>query len=102
MKERCESRAWPDERCLALPADLRIRRTFTNSGRGVSKIPFDKDRSAKLPLDQRGVVALEHIAHYLDRIEGHLKKLSKAAEGDGLNSQTAVSAKVIGGQFRRP
>lgn len=46
----------------------------------MSKIPFDKDRSARLPLDQRGVVALEHIAHYLDRIEGHLKKLSKVAE----------------------
>jgi hypothetical protein len=69
----------------------------------VSKIPFPGlEEMAKLPQDQRAVVCLEFIAHYLDRIEGHLKKLSKAAEAGLPKSQAAVSAKVIGGQFRRP
>jgi|GraSoiStandDraft_5_1057265.scaffolds.fasta_scaffold2250042_1 hypothetical protein len=44
----------------------------------MAKRSFDHGASAKLPVDQRGIVALEHIAHYLDRIEGHLKKLANA------------------------
>jgi hypothetical protein len=46
----------------------------------MAKLPFEMEQSAKLPVDQRGAIALEHIAHYLDRIEGHLKKLANAPE----------------------
>ena len=65
----------------------------------MAKVPFDKERSAKLPLDQRGVVALEHIAHYLDRIEGHLKKLSKVGEE---NSPAGPRPNANGNAIRRP
>jgi hypothetical protein len=68
-----------------------------------SKIPFPgSEEMAKLPHDQRAVVCLEFIAHYLDRIEGHLKKLSKAAEADVPKPKSAPVGRVIGADFRRP
>ena len=69
----------------------------------VSKIPFpNSDQLAKLPQDERAVVCLEFIAHYLDRIEGHLKKLSKAAEADFPKPKSVPVGRVIGADFRRP
>lgn len=69
----------------------------------VSKIPFpSQEQMAKLPNDQRAVVCLEFIAHYLDRIEGHLKKLSKAAEGDLPKPKPEASPRIVAGAFRRP
>lgn len=47
----------------------------------MAKREFDSKKAESLPMEQRGVNALEHIAHYLDRIEGHLKKLAKPADG---------------------
>lgn len=69
----------------------------------MSKIPFpSQEQLAKLPTEQRAVVCLEFIAHYLDRIEGHLKKLSKAAEADAPKAKSAPVGRVIGADFRRP
>jgi hypothetical protein len=44
----------------------------------MAKHQFDNEAAKKLPLDQRGVNPLEHVAHYLDRIEASKKAGQRA------------------------
>ena len=68
-----------------------------------AKVPFEKAQSANLPIDERGVIALEYIAHYLDRIESHLKRISRVLkESESAGPQHQRTASLRPTPQRRP
>ena len=48
-----------------------------------AKKPFPQDQIANTQLEFRTPIALEFIAHYLDRIDDHLERLAALAQGSG-------------------
>lgn len=50
-----------------------------------AKLPFRFDSTSNLNEDRRQSRALEHIAHYLDRIESHLEVIANASASGGFN-----------------
>ena len=46
---------------------------------------FSNARGVDLPADVRAAIALEFIAHYLDRIDGHLERLAANVESGQAN-----------------
>ncbi len=52
-----------------------------------AKKPFPSDQVSNTQLEFRTPIALEFIAHYLDRIDSHLERLADAAEAGKPNEK---------------
>jgi len=57
-----------------------------------SQIRFASEVTGSTPVEVRGANALEFIAHYLDRIEGHLATIATQLEKGNVNGASVAQA----------
>ena len=59
------------------------------------KFVFTSRATGAIPVEARVANSLEFIAHYLDRIEGHLERLANAVESEGANQKVRTQLQRI-------